>query len=176
MVLILVCQHCAGIAFFLPVNQHKMLRGYKFTHWKCIQAGLVVSQSRGQYEAPLQFFIITRSFLVIMRQGVYFFFFFLFNSVDAGRFFRTWPGLKTNQKVPIKIATLASDSLETHQSWQNQFLSSTRLPAKRNTIHWFPVGGLQFCENTATDNSKRWIIIHWGLSTFISCKYRLISL
>lgn len=155
------------------LNQHKMLRGYKFMYLKCIQAGLVLTQSSGQYVTPFQFLIIMRSFLIIMRQGVYFFF---FNSVDAGCFFRTWPGLKTNQKVSINIATLASDSLETHESWQNQFLSSTRLPAKCNTIHWSTVGGPQFSENTATDHSKRWIIIYWGLSTFISCNYRVISL
>ena len=62
MVLILVCQHCAGVAsrlfrrkaqsdeldvaLFLQeqFNQHGMLHGYKFMHFKCIQSGLVVMQ------------------------------------------------------------------------------------------------------------------------------------
>lgn len=48
------------------LNQHGTLHGYKFMHSKCIQTGLVVTRSSGQYVAPFQFFRIPRSFLIIM--------------------------------------------------------------------------------------------------------------
>lgn len=38
------------------LNQHGMLHGYKFMHSKCIQTGLLVTRSSGQYVAPSQFF------------------------------------------------------------------------------------------------------------------------
>lgn len=98
LVLLLVCQHCAGIpngwdrsggrpsqsdvldvALCLQeqLNQHRTLRGYKFMHLKCIQSGLVVTQKTVPVPLDPQgsHLVITRSSPIITRRGASFFFF-----------------------------------------------------------------------------------------------------